>query len=91
MMILKRILLLALVLVTLLAVLLLAMKDKITLGAEAYLYGYPLVIMELRAFKARNTSVLKISCAWSGNFQTRNLKMWCGPMSIRFTPQHLSA
>ena len=46
MMILKRILLLALVLVTLLAVLLLAMKDKITLGAEAYLYGYPLVMME---------------------------------------------
>ena len=46
MMILKRILLSALVLVTLLAVLLLAMKDKITLGAEAYLYGYPLVMME---------------------------------------------
>ena len=46
MMILKRILLSTLVLVTLLAVLLLAMKDKITLGAEAYLYGYPLVMME---------------------------------------------
>jgi hypothetical protein len=46
MMIAKRILLSALVLVTLLAALLLVMKDKITLGAEAYLYGYPLVMME---------------------------------------------
>ena len=42
----KRILLSVLVLVSLLAALLLAMKDKIALGAEAYLYGYPLIMME---------------------------------------------
>ena len=42
----KRILLSVLVLVSLLATLLLAMKDKIALGAEAYLYGYPLIMME---------------------------------------------
>ena len=46
-MIVKRILLLALVSLTLLTALLLVMKDKITLGAEAYLYGYPLVMMEI--------------------------------------------
>ena len=46
MMIAKRLLLLALVLVALVADLLLVMKEKIMLGAEAYLYGYPLVMME---------------------------------------------
>jgi len=46
MMIVKRILTASLVLLVLVAAILLAMKDKITLGAEAYLYGYHLVMME---------------------------------------------
>ncbi len=46
MMIVKRTFAAALVLLALVAAVLLAMKDKITLGAEAYLYGYPLVMME---------------------------------------------
>ena len=43
---LKRFLIFALVWVALMAALLMAIKDKIALGAEAYLYGYPLVMME---------------------------------------------
>ncbi len=46
MMIAKRLLISALVLVSLLAAMLLVIKDKIALGAEAFLYGYPLVMME---------------------------------------------
>lgn len=42
----KRILTAALVLVAMVAAMLLVKKDKIILGAEAFLYGYPLVIME---------------------------------------------
>ena len=46
MMIAKRLVLASLVLVAVITALLLVMKDKIMLGAEAFLYGYPLVMME---------------------------------------------
>lgn len=42
----KRVLLITLGLVILIAALLAAFKEKIMLGAEAYLYGYPLVMMD---------------------------------------------
>ena len=42
----KRALTAVLVLLALVASMVFVLKDKITLGAEAYLYGYPLVMME---------------------------------------------
>jgi len=42
----KRALTAVLVLLALVAGMVFVLKDKITLGAEAYLYGYPLVMME---------------------------------------------
>jgi hypothetical protein len=44
--IIKRTLTAVLLLLALIAGLVLVLKDKITLGAEAFLYGYPLVMME---------------------------------------------
>jgi hypothetical protein len=51
---LNRFLILALVWVALIAALLVAIKDKIALGAEAYLYGYPLVMMETTRLQSAN-------------------------------------
>ena len=45
--VLKKFLLISLSVLMLLAAFVMAFKDKISLGAEAFLYGYPLVIMEV--------------------------------------------
>ena len=83
----KRLLWALLSVVLLVAGTLWAYKDKIVLGAEAYLFGYPLVMMETTRVHSQKyigpeNGLRRVQMPLS--------KMWSDPTSTPCTPQPLS-